>query len=327
MRVSNFLLWQIAYAEIWVTDTLWPDFRSAHLLEAILDYQKRDRRYGGINAAGGRRPLMTRVLSALVLLPARRRHRLVPAAGRDARCSRLIAALLAFVEYAAIVAALGARVPAARRPAPPSLAACIAVGGGYVLGSTSILMSAVIAVGALAVGGGAARARACCATRAASILPIAYIGLPLGALAAVRAIGRPRSGPAADARRSSISDSAQYYSGRAFGRRPLAPAISPKKTLEGAIGGLVFGTLAMALGGRWVFPGRAARCCSSLVGACISALGIVGDLFESLLKRSAGVKDSSHIIPGHGGVLDRIDSWLFAAPVYYVFVALPATPA
>ena len=50
MRVSNFLLWQIAYAEIWVTDTLWPDFRASHLLQAILEYQKRDRRYGGISA-------------------------------------------------------------------------------------------------------------------------------------------------------------------------------------------------------------------------------------------------------------------------------------
>ena len=60
MRVSNFLLWQIAYAEIWVTDTLWPDFRKRHLLEAILAYQKRDRRYGGITPAGGRRPMMPR---------------------------------------------------------------------------------------------------------------------------------------------------------------------------------------------------------------------------------------------------------------------------
>jgi phosphatidate cytidylyltransferase len=115
-----------------------------------------------------------------------------------------------------------------------------------------------------------------------------------------------------------VSDSAQYYAGRAFGRRPLSPTISPKKTVEGAVGGVVFGTLAMIFGGRYVFESPAWML--ALVGAAISLLGIVGDLFESLLKRSAGVKDSSHLIPGHGGVLDRIDSWLFAAPVYYVFV-------
>jgi len=116
-----------------------------------------------------------------------------------------------------------------------------------------------------------------------------------------------------------ISDSAQYYTGRAFGKRPLAPAISPKKTLEGAIGGILFGTLAFTIGAWLVFP-AAPILLLVLVGASISALGIAGDLFESLLKRSAGVKDSGSIIPGHGGVLDRIDSWLFAAPVYYVFV-------
>jgi phosphatidate cytidylyltransferase len=116
-----------------------------------------------------------------------------------------------------------------------------------------------------------------------------------------------------------ISDSAQYYTGRAFGRRPLAPTISPKKTREGAIGGILFGTLAFTIGARLVFPAEPPLLVI-LVGASISALGIVGDLFESLLKRSAGVKDSGSIIPGHGGVLDRIDSWLFAAPVYYVFV-------
>ena len=110
-----------------------------------------------------------------------------------------------------------------------------------------------------------------------------------------------------------VSDSAQYYTGRAFGKRPLAPTISPKKTVEGAIGGMVFGTLATAVGGHYVFTSSPIWVLA-LLGAAISLLGIVGDLFESLLKRSAGVKDSSNLIPGHGGVLDRIDSWLFAAP-------------
>jgi phosphatidate cytidylyltransferase len=119
-----------------------------------------------------------------------------------------------------------------------------------------------------------------------------------------------------------VSDSAQYYTGRALGKRPLSPAISPKKTVEGAIGGVVFGTIAMTLAGHYVF--RSPIWMLALLGAAISLLGIVGDLFESLLKRSAGVKDSSNLIPGHGGVLDRIDSWLFAAPVYYIFVRFVA---
>jgi phosphatidate cytidylyltransferase len=115
-----------------------------------------------------------------------------------------------------------------------------------------------------------------------------------------------------------ISDSAQYYCGRAFGRTPLAPTISPKKTVEGAIGGVIFGTAAMAIGGAYVFP-DVRPAVMTLAAASVVVLGIVGDLFESLLKRSAGVKDSSHLIPGHGGILDRIDSWLFAGPLYYVF--------
>ena len=114
-----------------------------------------------------------------------------------------------------------------------------------------------------------------------------------------------------------VSDTAQYYSGRAFGRRLLAPAISPKKTIEGAVGGVVFGTALLTIAGGWWLPTIPAAL-RALVGAAIVVLGIVGDLFESMLKRSAGVKDSSALIPGHGGVLDRIDALLFAAPIYYV---------
>jgi phosphatidate cytidylyltransferase len=143
-----------------------------------------------------------------------------------------------------------------------------------------------------------------------------YLGLPIGALAAIREM-RGRDALFLLMLTIIASDTAQYYSGRAFGRRPLAPAISPKKTVEGAVGGFVFGALVCAvIGTLWLpvvpFALRAA------IGVMIVALGIAGDLFESMLKRSAGVKDSSTLIPGHGGILDRIDALLFAAPVYYI---------
>ena len=116
-----------------------------------------------------------------------------------------------------------------------------------------------------------------------------------------------------------VSDSAQYYTGRAFGRRPLAPAISPKKTVEGAIGGVVFGT---AVHGPLAGPRLPRRRPSmlALLGVRSCLLGIFGDLFESRLKRLADMKDSSALIPGHGGVLDRIDALLFAIPVFYFMV-------
>ena len=114
-----------------------------------------------------------------------------------------------------------------------------------------------------------------------------------------------------------ISDTAQYYTGRAFGRRLLAPAISPKKTVEGAIGGFTFGAAIMTVAGAWWLPAIPIAL-RALLGIVVVALGITGDLFESMLKRSAGVKDSSGLIPGHGGVLDRIDALLFAAPIYYL---------
>jgi hypothetical protein len=127
MRVSNFLLWQIAYAEIWVTDTLWPDFRKQHLLEAILAYQKRDRRYGGHHAARGR-GAVTRVLSALVLLPivVGAVWFLPPVATLGLA---LVAAALAFLEYAAIAAALDTHIPRIVSGAAV-LAACTALGSG-----------------------------------------------------------------------------------------------------------------------------------------------------------------------------------------------------
>jgi phosphatidate cytidylyltransferase len=257
---------------------------------------------------------VTRVLSALVLLPivVGAVWFLPPVATLGLA---LVAAALAFLEYAAIAAALDTHIPRIVSGAAV-LAACTALGSGSVPLDV-VLLTAVITIGALAVGGGQP-GPAVLRNVAAAVLPIVYIGLPLGALAAVRALGG-REALLLLMATIVISDSAQYYTGRALGRRALAPAISPKKTVEGAVGGLIIGTLAFIAGTRLIFP-DASLLLTVLAGASIAALGIVGDLFESLLKRSAGVKDSGSIIPGHGGVLDRIDSWLFAAPVYYVFI-------
>jgi phosphatidate cytidylyltransferase len=145
-----------------------------------------------------------------------------------------------------------------------------------------------------------------------------YIGAPLGMLVALQMLSGPKATLLLIAT-IVVSDSAQYYTGRAFGRRPLAPTISPKKTVEGAIGGIVFGALFMAVAMTFVFP-VTPIVVRVLLGLVVVFLGIAGDLFESRLKRLAGMKDSSALIPGHGGVLDRIDALLFAIPVFYFMV-------
>jgi len=153
---------------------------------------------------------------------------------------------------------------------------------------------------------------------AARFLAPWYIGMPLGMLAAVQATGG-RPATLLLIATVVVSDSAQYYSGRLFGRRPLAPTISPKKTIEGAIGGAALATLFFTLVGPRVLP-AASIVSLAVVGLAIAALGICGDLFQSRLKRIAGVKDSAALIPGHGGLLDRIDALLFATPVFYLYM-------
>ena len=114
-----------------------------------------------------------------------------------------------------------------------------------------------------------------------------------------------------------LADTGAYFTGRRFGRRKLAPAVSPGKTVEGALGGAV-AVLAWSACAAALFDGPMARWL--LVGVAIFAAAMVGDLFESTLKRLRGVKDSGGILPGHGGILDRIDSILPAAPVFALLV-------
>lgn len=117
------------------------------------------------------------------------------------------------------------------------------------------------------------------------------------------------------------SDTGAYFAGRFFGKRPLYPVISPKKTLEGGIGGLVCAAL-MAMALRSVLDAPIAYPHAAALGIVGAMAGVLGDLCESLLKRSVGAKDSSQLIPGHGGVFDRFDGVVFCVPVVYIYAML-----
>jgi len=114
------------------------------------------------------------------------------------------------------------------------------------------------------------------------------------------------------------SDAGAYYTGRALGKRKLAPSISPGKTWEGAAGGLIAALAMAALAHFWFFRELPLKYMLPLA-AIMTVLGILGDLAESALKRGAGAKDAANILPGHGGILDRLDSLLFNAPLIYYF--------
>jgi len=115
-----------------------------------------------------------------------------------------------------------------------------------------------------------------------------------------------------------FGDTTAFYIGRAYGKRKLAPRISPGKTVEGGLGA-VAGSVAGAVLSKLLFFPQLPLLHALILGAAVGGIGQLGDLWESLLKRSAQVKDSGSLIPGHGGLLDRIDSVLFAAPLVYYY--------
>lgn len=227
-----------------------------------------------------------------------------------------IALTVAVAEYAALARAAGvdvARIPAAL--AALGAAAAVVFEPGWLAG---VLLAALLLIGGTELARGTndgALNRVGGAAFAAL-----YLALPFGVLADLRLDGGPEL--------LSLllvtviaSDTAQYYGGRTLGRRRLAPALSPKKTVEGAAFGLAAGTLVLGVDpGGWL-P-ELAPAGRVLLGAGVAVAGIAGDLFESRLKRASGVKDSSALIPGHGGLLDRVDGLLFAAPVYWLVLRL-----
>jgi phosphatidate cytidylyltransferase len=159
------------------------------------------------------------------------------------------------------------------------------------------------------------------ANTGATVLGVLYVVLLGGHLIAVRLAFSP---PVA-ARLLTLlmlvvmgADTAAYYTGRALGRHKMAPNVSPGKTWEGAAGGMIASLAAVFLARYWFFPELKLAAALPLA-AVMNVLGVIGDLTESALKRGAGAKDAAHILPGHGGLLDRLDSLLFNAPVIYYF--------
>jgi len=156
---------------------------------------------------------------------------------------------------------------------------------------------------------------------AATVLGSIYLGALGGCVAALLVIEPASEGPWRFVMLLAtimVSDTLAFFVGHAVGRRRLAPAISPGKTVEGAVGGLgggIVGALAVC---TFRFPDVAWPHAVGL-GLAVAIAGMAGDLFESVLKRWAGVKDSGRLFPGHGGMLDRLDSLLFGAPVLYYY--------
>jgi phosphatidate cytidylyltransferase len=232
-----------------------------------------------------------------------------------------ITAAFAGHELARIADAAGARVPAvfvAVASAALVPAFLFSTGDTGLAGDLgAVILALVVASGTLVLALGPPSTATLTQVSAMTFAPI-YAGVPLGVLAWVQW----SFGPAATSwllATIAVSDTAQYYTGRAFGRAKLAPLVSPSKTRAGAVGGFLIAAIAGAAIAPWCLP-FASTAEAAVLAAILSIAGMVGDLFESALKRSVGLKDSSLLIPGHGGILDRIDSHLFAAPVFYLFV-------
>lgn len=159
----------------------------------------------------------------------------------------------------------------------------------------------------------------------ATLFPVLFVGLPLGFLTGLRAMADEEMGRDLVVLLLVVvwlGDTAAYYAGSLLGRHALAPTISPKKSIEGAVAGIVGGVGGAILAHYWWFH-RLPIPHAIAIGVLLGVAGIGGDLSESVLKRAAGTKDSSALLPGHGGFLDRIDSLLFAGPaLYYYYVAL-----
>lgn len=159
------------------------------------------------------------------------------------------------------------------------------------------------------------------ATRASAVaLSTVYVGVPMFALAMLHDTSNGGHWITLAMMQAWLSDTGAYFAGRWFGKRKLYPLLSPKKTVAGGVGGLAAAVASSAIMGHYVL--HIPLLAAILLGLVAGIFGQMGDLFESALKRSCGVKDSGKILPGHGGLLDRVDALFFTGLVCYLYVWL-----
>jgi phosphatidate cytidylyltransferase len=233
----------------------------------------------------------------------------------------LAVAALAVHEYVQLFRALGAHVPAVPTLLATWAATIVIPFPQLAVEATLSIALIVIAVWVMAgitSEPGQGFVEAARGVSAAALAPM-FIGLGLGSMVGIHVYGG-RGAVLLVMTTIVVSDTAQYFAGRAFGKHPLAARLSPKKTIEGALGGIILAPLFFVWAAYELLPAASNTFALVALAAALVAAGIAGDLFESMLKRAAGVKDSSALIPGHGGILDRIDAMLFAAPIFYLYL-------
>jgi phosphatidate cytidylyltransferase len=266
---------------------------------------------------------LKRVLTALILLPALL-YAIWSRAPHYFTAFAAVASSLALAEFYELAEKVGCRPHRVLgHGAALALIACFALSKtSWIIGVLSALVAASLTMALVRPEGEALR------SVATTLLGAVYVGMFAGFLVGVRAMpdmaSVPRLGPKLLTLFFALvmmTDTGAYYVGRALGRRKLAPRISPKKTIEGAAGGFLSALAAGPLCKFTFFPELALKQ-AFILGAAIGAVSQLGDLAESLMKRGSGVKDSSNLLPGHGGMLDRMDSILFCAPLLYYYSRL-----
>lgn len=264
-----------------------------------------------------------RLLTAAVLVPAMlAAYFALPASAFFVVC--LVVVQLAVVEYVGILRALVPAAPlASLHLLVPALATALWVAlRGAALGPREVLVAGLGAVGAILLGCLVLFSRTPASEALGALgaigFALPYFAVPIACLAATQA-----DDPWLIFLLSAIvflGDTAAYYIGSKIGRHRLAPTVSPKKSWEGAIASVVMALLATTV---WSWWRLGAVGWEALVVALLTSVAAqVGDLVESLLKRGAHIKDSGALLPGHGGMLDRLDAMLFAAPIFYGAVHL-----